>query len=544
MSIISLQATATTIRDVFRDAYVIPQFQRPYVWDKHNCDDLWADISGFRESEGENEQFFLGSIVLYQEDNRWCVIDGQQRLTTLLLLIKALFTRTEENKALEECLWQKDPLTGEIARDQLRVESKVIAKDHENTDEILQSTDPREFSHRKSNLHENYLYLLDQIRDITGSDEFKELILTILDKVVLLPIRCDSRDDALRIFQSINNRGMKLDDSDIFKSEIYGLCKSDNERDNFIKRWNDFNDPMYLFRLYMYIHRADNVAPHVTEKALLSYFSENRFEKLQNYKNVMSDLEKISMAHEWLEVNYPWWHILTTLPNNYWQYPLFVFLRQYGSIDKDGAFSLGSEQDNFDRLIEETAKYSFINGIIYNSVNRIKSAVFEACSCIAKEKDYVEAYQRAARNEMEKFREKVNSGMVPKRYIKGMVLIGAMCNRKQNQNKFFNVIGTKYDIEHILPKQWKDDYYGDWDEEKADHVMDTFGNLMPLERKVNIKAGNNFFGHKKDDYKKSKIQDAIDLSDSSKYPSKNWSYDDYAERHKKMLERFEKFFKY
>ena len=546
MSIISLQATATTIRKVFAEAYIIPKFQRSYTWDKENCDDLWSDIMEFHKSlqgtPSQNEQFFLGSIVLYGDEDKWCVIDGQQRLTTLLLLIKALFERSRENKSLAECLWQKNPLKGDIDFQKTRIESQVIENDRDHINEILASSGQGQLEANKSTLHENYLYLSDQIDKIGSTEtELGELILTILDKVILLPVRCSSRSDALKIFKSINNRGKQLEDSDIFKSEIYGLCP-DGEKDQFIKRWNKIHDPMYMFRLYMYIHRANHVPHHEKEKGLLPYFEEERFKKLKNYSAVMSDIEKISIAHEWLMSNSYWWYIMDTLPNHYWQYPLFVFLNQHGRVDGDGLFHLDGKHDDFVRLEQETAKYFFIKGTVHNTVNRIKPAIFEACSLIAKGADYVKAYQNSVSDDRVAFFDTITKvDKIPSRYGKGMVLIGAMCNPDMKKTDFFNVISKKYDIEHILPKQWKDDYYGDWDDEKAKRVMDTFGNLMPLEKKINIKAGNNFFDRKKEHYKKSKIQDAIGLS---KHPSKNWSYDDYTERHDKILERFRAFFQY
>ena len=545
MPIISLQAAATTIRKVFGDAYIIPQFQRPYVWDKENCDILWSDILEFHESpREEDEEFFLGSIVLYKEKehDKLCVIDGQQRLTTLLLLIKALFDKSTENMSLQECLWEKDPLKGNIDQEKMRLKSDVIAKDHEHMKEILGSSGWERFDDpKKSNIHENYVHLSKAISD-TNPTKLGELILTILDNVVLLPIQCDSRTDALKIFQSINNRGMQLDDSDIFKSEIYRLCKSDKERNIFIKRWTNLDDPMDLFRVYMYIHRAMTVKHQEKEKALLSYFAENRYKKLRNYNDVMSVIEKVSLAEEWLKTNKYWWHILSTLPNHYWRFPLFVFLNQHGIIDSNGVFNLGNKEDDFDCLMRETAKYFFIKGVVHNAVNLIKPATFKVCSNIAHDQDYVEAYRTSVEDDMDDFYKAIDNNLIPKKYIKGMVLVGAAIrNSGEHDADFLYVIGKKYDIEHILPRAWKSDYYGDWDKTKADSVMNMLGNLMPLEKRINIKAGNNFFGRKKEEYEKSKIQDALDLVSN---PSDNWSYKDHNERHEKILKRFKEFFKY
>ena len=92
--------------------FIIPEYQRPYSWGNEQCDRLWEDLSGFleRATDGvgdDNDQYFLGSIVVYPnpDDMRILyVVDGQQRLTTLIMLVRAFFEGSSQ-KSVKTLTW-------------------------------------------------------------------------------------------------------------------------------------------------------------------------------------------------------------------------------------------------------------------------------------------------------------------------------------------------------------------------------------------------------------------------------------------------------
>ena len=124
----AINATPNEIRKIFVDSYVIPDFQRPYTWEKEQCEILWEDIVDFHNLNPENdEKYFLGNIVVHKTtDGKFSVIDGQQRLTTLLLLTKALHSRAATYSALQSCYQISNKRDGSLT-DELRVKSDVIA---------------------------------------------------------------------------------------------------------------------------------------------------------------------------------------------------------------------------------------------------------------------------------------------------------------------------------------------------------------------------------------------------------------------------------
>ena len=537
-----ITAEPRTIRDIFSKEYIIPEYQRRYSWEKGECEKLWEDIVDYHRSKKESGQkYFLGTIVTYSEEDKdeekFFVIDGQQRLISLLLLIKAMHKCSGESKALEECLRKKHPLNSELL-DELRVESRVIDEDENHLENII--FDKNEES---SLFGENFKYFSEEIdkwRTNHNSEEFSQLVLTLLDRINLLPIKCGDQDEAMTIFQTINDRGMKLDDSDIFKAKMYTY--TDNKK-RFINRWNALSsssgpyDQMELFRRYMHILRAED---GITEKeeALRKYFGKSKWSRLEDCEKVMSDIEKIAAIEEWAISNYALWNIFYTYPNIYWRYPLIVFLHKYGNMENDEFILSKSKKSNFDNLIKETVKYFFIKGVVYNAVNKVKDTTFKVCKSISQEDDYVFDYEKTDKAD---FEEKIKLDNLRK-YSKGLALIGAYLNEKQDSKLFFN-IKDKWEIEHILPKQWKSDYYGNWDDERCSDIMNKLGNLMPLEKKLNIKAGNQFFKHKATHYRKSSIQDAIDLANMAENENnKEWLYEDFENRQNKILKRLETFF--
>lgn len=104
--------------------FIIPDYQRPYAWEEKECQQLWDDIFAFAipddnaEKFDRNEEYFFGPIVTFvNEDKKMEIIDGQQRLTTIMLLLRAFYARfgsmkdenaktTREN--IEKCIWKTD----------------------------------------------------------------------------------------------------------------------------------------------------------------------------------------------------------------------------------------------------------------------------------------------------------------------------------------------------------------------------------------------------------------------------------------------------
>ena len=533
----TITAKPEDIRTIFSREYQIPMFQREYSWEQEQCETLWDDLIDFHNEKDKKDKYFLGNIVVHpiDESEKFSVIDGQQRLTTLLLLIRALFDNAGTVKALEECLKIKDKLSSELTNN-IRLNSDVIEGDKKNLEKIILEG---RCDDENSRLYINYDMFKKKISDWKQgktSDELNKLILTFLDNVVLLPILCETEDDALNIFETINNRGLSLSDADIFKSKLYAGIES-SKRSEFIDEWNDLDDQEDLFRILMYICRAQE-NDISREKGLRSYFS-SKTGRLQNPGDVMASLKKINAIIDTKTGSYndSLWNILENYPNKYWRYPLYVFLHKYLIWKKDGELYLPEEYyEEYKKLVMLTTAYYFVKGVVYNSVNTVKDTTFKVCAKIENNDDYLSEYIDNMGNDLKIFYDKLKSADLG-RCKRGIILLSGFLNESQSVEDFYDLIlNSNIEIEHILPRKWSDN--NDWDEQEAKEVMETLGNLAPFEKKLNISASNEFFKKKKNAYKESKFADIQDLVKLDK-----WDYDEVKIREKNIISRIKSFIK-
>ena len=515
----AITASPETIREIFSKKYTIPDFQRPYSWDNEPCEKLWDDIIDFHnQKKGKDDKYFLGNVIINpgpeSAQGAWEVVDGQQRLTTLLLLIKALHLHAGTVKALEECLRIKDPLTSELT-DEIRVVSFAISEDKENLHSVILNN----FDNiPKCNLLSNFELFRSKIDEWwtdngQSAEALHSFILVLLDNVVLLPIHCDSEDDALTIFETINNRGMSLSDADIFKAKLYHNTPQ-GKQGAFIEEWNALTYHDWLFRVLMHIVRA-KAGDSSKEIGMRSFFT-TIANPLHDSTNTLTSLKIINaIGNEWYgndEIN-SLWGIMNTYPNYYWNFPLFVFLHKYGVFDDTtNEFELAEDYaEQFLDLLKATVRYFFIKGIVHNSVNAVRDTVYRVCVSIEKEKDWLADYSaHISKSDCHQFSISIKTNQL-KRYQRGIVLLSAYLNPHQNKKEFSAFVSSKYDIEHILPKKWNN--YDGWTDDLWEEKLNTLGNLIPLTKSQNIAAKNEFFDKKKKVYKKSSIRDAQDLLD-------------------------------
>lgn len=139
-------------------SFLIPDYQRPYAWTETECNTLWNDLYEFAIPEGnadnfnsEKDEYFLGPIVTFKnkDKKKFEIIDGQQRLTTILLLLRAFYTKFELNSMkdkksltiktkIESCIWKTDELGELISKDRIKRESEVATdNDKEQFKSIL-----------------------------------------------------------------------------------------------------------------------------------------------------------------------------------------------------------------------------------------------------------------------------------------------------------------------------------------------------------------------------------------------------------------------
>lgn len=226
---------------VGNDAYYqIPIYQRPYQWSKEQCEELLNDLFENYEDHGEDD-YFCGSLVFIQldEGNKTDIVDGQQRLSTFILLAKVLadlYNDCLDPKNLEHLQegW-KDRHT-----ERKRLSFNTIGSNAEY--DFQDALDFFDDSHHVSkNDENNYLKNAVCLKDHLRKKEIKNIndfIKWLYSNVKFITIICPSIDKALRIFNVLNIRGLPLNATDIFKGELLKELAKEEDQKKLASRWN------------------------------------------------------------------------------------------------------------------------------------------------------------------------------------------------------------------------------------------------------------------------------------------------------------------
>ena len=549
--------------------YLIPEYQRPYEWDEDKCKTLWDDILNFAMPENnpdkfkENDEYFLGSIVTFnnETENSLEVIDGQQRITIILLLLRAIYNKLEPaedkqsqyiKKEIEPCIWQTSGIPPEPQKDKIKISTKVATdKDREAFISILKTGSII----GKDIYSRNFQYFKEWVDEYvtTYPVQFYTLCDRILKNCIFFPIECSSQDVALRIFTTLNDRGMPLADSDIFKAQLYKFYNTKNKQDDFIKQWQELSEICdditknqktnqntidEIFTLYMYWLRADEGIKDTTVPGLRKYFEHNQYERLKKY-NVVNDV--ISLANFWeiltnkytpneMEISekaLKYIHALDNFPNNFWKYNLTVYF--FANKDNDDKLD-----DNFTDFIRKTLAFCFVSYITKPGISYLKNGSIPVFGNIAKRDTFnypifkEEDFARGFRNIYTQSKYMIKPILLWEAYsIDEQVLIGEK---------------TKTEIEHILPKHWKSSSYKEWKKDDATEYLEKIGNKIILDKKTNIQAGDGFFKEKKNRwYNSSPIKVVNKLAEE--YPHEDWIKEDIEKRENNLLNAFVAFAK-
>ena len=319
---LELKAEEKSIFELFtgdKNQYIIPAYQRPYSWKIKQCKDLFNDLERAFEDKNING-YFLGNIVLAssrEDKNRLEVIDGQQRLITLTLLIKALLPFDKDNKKLENSIWELDRRTGERKEQRLKTmvfqdRDSQFLKDALELDLSLDNCKEIEDNNFKKiedkNFEKNICYFYKRVKKLNDDDKLFDFSDFLLDDVSILPIETQGNDkniarrNALNIFETINNRGMSLSTSDILKAKIFSIALSHNNSDTFIKNWNILYDKCEsinytidnIFEIYKLIIEVQKDI-EIKDKKLLDTFLQKDFSPFfyKRDDEIMDDLFKI-----------------------------------------------------------------------------------------------------------------------------------------------------------------------------------------------------------------------------------------------------------
>ena len=554
---VSKKSISKLLSEMQNRKFIIPDFQRPYKWNIEKCETLWNDIEDFTVTDAKiGSDYFLGTIVSYiNDDKNQEIIDGQQRITSFFLLLRAFFRKLEVmvedddvaglKNQLAPCIWDINPISQKVSdKTKIHIESLVATEEDNVTfHKILETGLSSELA--TDNYSANYRFFKKQCDEYaeTNPMQWKQLCITILQKCIILPIECDTPETALTIFSTLNDRGLPLADSDIFKAQIYRNLETEDNRKEFTNTWKELTQICKhakisiddIFRYYSHVLRARN-NDKSKEVGLRKFYAEEKYLRLKNEKLI---IEIMALANFWRyininimpddEVNYviskearKYLHCLTCYPNEYWKYATSVFFlkNQYSE-----TFDI-----DFCKMLQKLIAFLFAKFIDIPSVNAIKDDIYTSCISLQNQNQF---QFKISLNE-ELLSQQIDS-YSSSRLSRALLLLDAYLNSNQK-----DLIPDTFDIEHIFPKKWQDTNYNGWNIDDAVLYLDRFGNKIVFEKKLNIQAGNGYFGVKKQKYSLSKIACVLDLSE---YHKNDWVKDDIELRETNFKSNLIGFFK-
>lgn len=294
--------------------FIIPEYQRKYSWDISNCDKLWSDVTNFIDNNN-SDPYFFGTIIVNcsNEDTELKLIDGQQRTTTFMLLLKALLIKI--NDTLKSMVSDSDSeqlkrALRERRRNIISILYKVDVEDisDEPDDEndkkiyssfknlinqsnqeiyknelenIMCSVDYDEANSRRvdilykqkdnrlTNFFKNFKHFYSK-ENLNKIDFLNKFTKTFLDECQVIEIKSWKVEQAITMFNSLNSDGLPLTDSDIIYSKMYANLKTDEDRKKLGEKWRfliDLTDKLEskkivninaLLNQKMYLYRSIN----------------------------------------------------------------------------------------------------------------------------------------------------------------------------------------------------------------------------------------------------------------------------------------------
>ena len=253
-----------SVNDIFTSnaMYAVPTYQRNYSWGKDEIDALLGDVDDARR-DFPDEAYLLGQIItcpsnkkrdlpnLDDRVNQLDIIDGQQRLTTLFLIMAQAISRMEDEftnfsdfNSYQASRLEQWKLSLKILSQDGSVYPKVLpAQDGDIVLRHLIDYDYQDPGEGESLTQRNLVSALSTIENwfetIRSTEELFNFLTFLMDKVQIIQITLNTSAHALRVFQKVNNRGLELDNADLIKSFLFQHVPSDSEYNRFGEAWDE-----------------------------------------------------------------------------------------------------------------------------------------------------------------------------------------------------------------------------------------------------------------------------------------------------------------
>ncbi|WP_040259333.1 DUF262 domain-containing protein [Pseudomonas massiliensis] len=539
----------------------IPDYQRAYVWGKDEISELIDDVN-YASEHNPDGQYFLGSMVLRRATRttdgvsfeEYELLDGQQRLTTLMLLLACIRDRVADDQLKgacrgmlfqEENKWQKVPGRNRIVyeiRDNvgsfieryIKVDNGTYSSDFSG----IAASKNLSLSNMAAGMQTIHACFNDKVRFLTDGD-FARFVRYLLNNALFIYVATEDLDDAFRLFTILNDRGIPLSSSDILKAKNLGAVTKESERSKWAEYWEEVEGEMGRDEFDRFLSLVRTI--YVKDKAregLLREFDERiygarppllalgseSFEAVKEYKDAFDEAIQLdglpaSLGNAYRNrINV----MRRGLPSTDWIPPVLAWYRKFKA---DRLLDLVGRIDNkfsADWIVQLTPTQRINN---MNDVLKIIEAADTPAEVLA---------SKVFDFDLKQLQELLGGAIYGRRFARYVLLRleYLLASHAAPLN-----LPDEISVEHILPQnpggtsQWVKDF----NEEQRETWLHRLGNLMLLSRRKNTSLGNLDFASKRVRYFEDRVES---LPNSQRLLAMgSFALADLEVRHKDLLHR-------
>lgn len=496
---------------------VVPDYQRPYSWENGQLEDFWDDLDVL----DPEDIHFIGSIVFISEShipgnfNKLEVVDGQQRLTTISILMKAIQNKYIELGEVDYAKSLDGYFYSEVHRRGRQIKLQPGKIDREAFENLINDNIDRI---KDTYIGDAYDFFKNKLETV---EQLHEIFDKIVYRLSFVTIVTDSDKSAYRLFETLNDRGLDLSAVDLVKNHLLrqasekslNLDEIKNLWEGIIDNLEDIDKVRY-FRQYLLSSKIIEIRGKVTKEGLYDKFSDI-LKNIDDIPSFIEDIKKQSLLYN---------KIVNSSSDNFNRSEdeeINIHLRNIEAIKASTSYTLLlrafvelKRPEDIIKLLELVETFAIRRNIVGTSTSDL-DLIYNKLA-IDSFKDGVESYT-FIKDYLEKnmpkdfeFESKFKVAQLQQNNQTKYILdrlegeFGAG-NRGKKVNNSFSV-----HIEHIAPQTMKDpslwNGFADLNSVEQKEYITSIGNLTLLEKKPNIKASNSSFEKKKEFYSKDETE--------------------------------------
>ena len=535
MATMNFNTTNSTFRQLLGNglSYHVPPFQRDYSWTEDEWDDLWQDIQGLFETDGEPAHY-MGYLVLQSANSkRFDIIDGQQRLTTISVMILACLGHLQDliNSKLDadNNVKRKEQLQnsyiGYLDPVSLVPRSKLELNRHNNrfyqTYLVpLEKIPQRGLNASEHQLRKAFNWFKDKVKaragaTINSGKELAAFIDNLVDKLFFTVITVTDELNAFKVFETLNARGVRLSATDLLKNYLFSVISSQDTHETELKaleeRWERIVGLLGSESFPEFLRIFWNSRNRLVRKSDLFKTIRKRIVDRDTAFELLRDLDNSAEVYAALrDPQYSSWDSIEKIALEQLimfnvRQPLAMLLSCHGKFYE-------TERANLTRIIKAVAVVSFRYNVICNLQTHEQERLYNeiawkvSTGVYARPFDVISALRdvypddiqfKAAFSEKE-LRTTNSRNKKVVRYI--LFEIERQCSGQD-----FDFESATYSLEHILPEH-PSEVWSYIEESKQDRLIYRIANMTPLETSRNRDLGNGDYPSKRQIFEQSVFQ--------------------------------------